>query len=306
MMKIIFMGSPEFAIPTLKELINSKHQIVRIYTQGPKSSGRGHKQNLTPVHSLALEANIAVSTPKTLRSAEALEEFNSYGADIAIVAAYGLILPKEILASPKYGCINLHPSDLPKYRGAAPIQRTILAGDDKTAICTMQMDEGLDTGDVLLKKDITFETNLTSGQWHDIAADIGSKMILDTIDNIDNIIPIKQANAQITYANKLKKEEGLINWQNTAQEIERLIRGLNPWPIAFFQYMGEDIKIHKAEIIDLEGKPGTVIDDNLTIACGEKAIRPTLIQRPSRKIMQTDEMLKGYKIILGADLNAKI
>ncbi len=303
-MKIIFMGTPEFAIPTLKQLIASDHEIVAVYTQRPKLAGRGQKETLTPIHQLALENQLEVCTPKSLRGDEAAEIFKSHGADVAVIVAYGLILPNSILSIPKYGCINLHPSDLPRWRGAAPIQRTIIAGDTTSAICIMQMDEGVDTGDVLLKKKIDLDSKYTAGSWGASAAEIGSKMMLEVLANYGNINPIKQTEDGLTYANKLLKEEALIDWNRSATQIESLIRGLNPWPVAYFKYQDENIKIYEAEIIEQTGVPGTILDDKLTIACGDKAIRPILLQRPSKKIMSAKDLLLGYKIPVGTIISA--
>jgi methionyl-tRNA formyltransferase len=305
-MRIIFMGTPDFAVPALKKLIGSEHEVIAVYTQPSRPSGRGQHAQLSVINQLAQEFNIPVETPISLRKIEAQQQFNSYNADLAIVAAYGLILPQEVLDSPKYGCINIHPSDLPRWRGAAPIQRTILAGDMHTAMCIMQMDAGLDTGDILLKQQVKLDLNYTSGQLHDEMAALGGELVLQVINNLQDYPPIKQSEHDITYANKLSKNEAEINWVNDANTIYNHIRGMSPWPVAYFIYKGEKIKIYSCEIIEQQGMPGTVIDDKLTIACGNNSIRPLKIQRAGRNVITTQELLRGYKIPQGTDLNAKL
>jgi methionyl-tRNA formyltransferase len=306
-MKLVFMGTPEFAVPALKALVNSEHEVICVYTQPPRPAGRGHKEQLTPIHALALEHNIPVRTPKTLRDVAAQEEFKALNADAAIVAAYGLILPKPILDAYKYGCINIHPSLLPRWRGAAPIQRTIMNGDTETAICIMQMDEGLDTGDVLLSECMHLDDQITAGELHDIAAEKGAELLLITLSKLvkGEITPQKQAFEGVTYASKVKKEEGLINFELSAREIFNQIRGLNPWPGCYFQYNGENIKVIKAifSMDDHSCKPGTVIDDSLTIACGLGYIKPLKVQRPGKTAMETEVMLRGYSIKKGTILS---
>jgi methionyl-tRNA formyltransferase len=306
-MKLVFMGTPEFAVPALKALVNSEHEVVCVYTQPPRPAGRGHKEQLTPIHALAVEHNIPIRTPKTLRDATAQEEFKALNADAAIVAAYGLILPKPILGAYKYGCINIHPSLLPRWRGAAPIQRTIMNGDTETAICIMQMDEGLDTGDVLLLEHMHLDDQITAGELHDIAAEKGAELLLITLSKLvkGEITPQKQAFEGVTYASKIAKEEGLINFELSAREINNQIRGLNPWPGCYFQYNGENIKVLKASF-SMDGHscmPGTVIDDNLTIACGLGYIKPLRVQRPGKTAMDTEVMLRGYPIKKGTILS---
>ncbi len=297
-MKIIFMGTPEFALPTLGALIASEHEIVAVYTQAPSISGRGQKTSPSIIQQVAMQANLAVYHPASLRDPLQQEIFRQHQADIAVVAAYGMILPQEILTAPKYGCLNLHPSDLPRWRGAAPLARTIMAGDEKSAICIMQMDQGLDTGDILLRQEVVIPSFYTTKIWHDEASILGSKLMLETINNITSLKPIKQSNENITYAKKITKQEALIDWHKSAVEIDCLIRGLNPWPLAYFNYQNEQIKIHQAQIIEINHNlaPGSILDEHLSIACGVNAIRPLLVQRPSRKVMPTAEMLKARPI----------
>jgi methionyl-tRNA formyltransferase len=245
-----------------------------------------------------MQANLAVYHPASLRDPLQQEIFRQHQADIAVVAAYGLILPQEILTAPKYGCLNLHPSDLPRWRGAAPLARTIMAGDEKSAICIMQMDQGLDTGDILLRQEVAIPSFYTTKIWHDEASILGSKLMLETINNLTALKPTKQSNQNITYAKKITKQEALIDWHKSALEIDCLIKGLNPWPLAYFNYQNEQIKIHQAQIIEINHNlaPGSILDEHLSIACGVNAIRPLLVQRPSRKVMPTAEMLKARPI----------
>lgn len=297
-MNLIFMGTPEFAIPSLELLINSGHNISCVYTQKPKPAGRGQKERKSPIHELAEKHNIEVLTPSSLESSSI-----PY-ADAVIVAAYGLILPEHILSSPKYGCINIHPSLLPRWRGAAPIQRTILAGDKETGVCIMKMDRGLDTGDILSIERIPLSPNIKAKELHDILANKGAELLLKTLNNIDNIMPIPQSKEGITYAEKLKKEESIINWHETAELIDRKVRALNPWPGTYFTCSGENIKILAGSYKNEEHlyKPGTVINDMLTIACGKGIYQPSLVQRQGRKPIDTKEFLKGFKIPKNAQI----
>ena len=284
------MGSPEFSLPTLKTLIQ-EHEVVAVFTQAPKPAGRGQKETLSPVHVLANQLNIPVYTPKTLRKAEAQEEFRSIDADVAIVVAYGLILPKEILSACKYGCINIHPSLLPFYRGAAPMQRTILAGEKETAMCIMQMDEGVDTGDILLMEKMPLKEDVTYMQHSNNMAEIGAKLLLQVLNNIDNIKPIKQI-GEASYASKIQKEEGELNWNEDSEVLIRKVRALNPWPGTYFYNNGEKIKVLDAKICDENNQPGSLV-----IACKKGFFQPTIMQRSGKKAMPVAEFLKGYKIL---------
>jgi methionyl-tRNA formyltransferase len=296
-MKIIFMGTPEFSVPTLKALAK-EHQVVAVYTQAPKPAGRGQMETLSPVHNLANQLNIPVFTPKTLRKVEAQEEFASIDADVAVVVAYGLILPKEVLTAYKFGCINIHPSLLPFYRGAAPMQRTILAGEKETAMCIMQMDEGVDTGDVLLMEKVPLKPEATYLELSSHMAELGAELLLKVLADIDNIKPVKQV-GDGSYASKIQKEEGELNWHEDCDVLIRKVRGLNPWPGTYFYNNGEKIKVLGAEVYNEahQHKPGTIVNEKeLIIACGKGMFRPTIIQRPGKKAMPVSEVLKGYKI----------
>lgn len=300
-MKIIFMGTPDFAVPTLTNLINSKHSVKAVFTQRPKPKGRGLAETFSPIHELALAHSIPVYTPKTLRNDETLELINNIDADIIIVVAYGFIIPKAILEAKKYGCLNIHPSDLPRFRGAAPLQRTIIAGDTESAVCIMQMDEGLDTGDIILAERVFLEPRITLQEFHDSCAQIGADLLMNVLEHIDTLPHIKQAEEGLVYAHKLTKEEGIIDWNDSAFRIDCKIRGMNPWPGVFFKHHDNIIKILEAEHqeIDHKFKPGTVVDNNLTIACGKGLLHIIKLQKPGKNAMNTKEFLLGYPIIRG-------
>jgi len=299
-MKIIFMGSPVFAAPTLQKLIDSEHDVICVYTQAPKPAGRGHKVRKSPIHELAENNDIEVRHPKSLKDKDEQKLFDELGADIGVVAAYGLLLPKEILESPKMGCINLHPSLLPRWRGAAPLQRTIMAGDNETGVCIMQMDEGLDTGDILLEERISLDDTYNAELLHNECAELGANMVLNTIEGLKekNISPRKQSEEGVEYAKKISKEECQIDWNKPASEIHNFIRGLSPYNGAYFMYNNEKIKILESEIYksNLDQPAGKVIDNFLTISCQEGAIIPMIVQRSGKKAMDTSDMLRGFSI----------
>jgi methionyl-tRNA formyltransferase len=309
-MRVIFMGSPDFAVPTLEELIASKHDVVAVYTQKPKAANRGMKILKSKVHEVAEAEGISVITPDSLKDKKVQDEFFSLAADVCIVAAYGMLLPKPILEFCKFGCVNLHPSNLPRWRGAAPIQRTIMAGDKKSAICLMKMDEGLDTGDVLVREEFDIPNDWNAGALHDYTASYGAKMIVNLINKLEageNIIAVKQPEEGVTYANKIAKSDEILDFSNTAEEVNNKIRGLSPYPGAYFEYEGKKYKIFEAGIVyDLKdvAEPGVVLDENLTIKCGDNAIRPITIQKEGKKRINLKDFLKGNKIAEGSKLQA--
>lgn len=294
------MGSPEFALPTLKKLIDSEHEVICVYTQVPKPAGRGHKLRKSPIHEYAEANNILVRYPKSLKDINEQKLFDELKADIGVTAAYGLLLPKEVLESPKMGCINIHPSLLSRWRGAAPIQQAIIAGDIETGVCIMQMDEGLDTGDILLKENIQFDDNYNAELLHDELSELGAEMILLTLDGLENktIIPQKQSDEGVTYAKKITKDECKIDWNKPVKDINNMIRGLSPYPAAYFIYKNEKIKILEAEIYkgNFDYPAGKVIDNFLTVMCGKGALSPTKVQRSGKKSMSTQDMLRGFPI----------
>jgi len=300
-MKIIFMGTPEFAVPTLHKLLNSHHQITAVFTQRPKPQDRGLLEKKSPIHLLSEQNNIPVYTPKTLKDEEIINLVKKIEADIIIVVAYGFIVPKAILEAKKYGCLNLHPSSLPRFRGPAPLQHTIIAGDTSTDICIIQMDEGLDTGDIILKQHLELNENITLSNLHDKCSQIGADLFLQILQDIDNIKPIPQSIEGLVYAPKLTKAGSIIDWNKSAYQIDCQIRGMTPQPGAFFKYKGENIKILEAkyEVKKYDILPGTIIDDKLGIACGENILRIKRLQKPSKKPVSGEEFLRGYKLSKG-------
>lgn len=309
-LKLIFMGTPQFAAPTLQALIAAGHTIAAVYTAPPKPAGRGQKETITPVHRVALEHNLPVFTPATLKDAAAQKTFTDVNADGAIVAAYGLLLPPAILTGTRMGCLNVHPSLLPRWRGAAPIQRAVMAGDKKTGIVIMQMNAGLDTGDMLLTEQYDIIDGMNAGELHDMLSQEAGPLMIKTLEGLTagNIIPVKQPEDGVTYAKKITKEECRIDWNEPATTLRHKILGLAPHPGAFFLYKGEAIKILDAEIYPAKKlfeniAPGTVIDNHLTIVCGEGALSPLTVQRPGKKPMAVREMLQGFAITDGTKLD---
>jgi methionyl-tRNA formyltransferase len=289
------MGSPEFSTAALRALVQAGHEIVAVYTQPPKPAGRGQRENFCAVHRLALELGLPVRTPKRLRSdIEEQEYFADLDLDAAIVAAYGLILPAPILAAPKQGCINIHASLLPRWRGAAPIQAAILAGDRQTGITIMQMDAGLDTGPMLRAETTPIGAQDTAADLHDRLAQIGARLIVDELAHPSS--PIPQNDEVSTYAPKRSREDARLNFTKPAIELERQIRAYHPWPGSLLLLGDAVIKILAAVVVEAEGTPGTLLDDKFTIACGEHALRPTRLQRAGKAAMSTAEFLRGYQI----------
>jgi methionyl-tRNA formyltransferase len=305
-MKIVFMGTPEFALPALKNLIESEHEILAVYSQPPRPSKRGQKEQKSAIHLLAEENNIEVRTPVSLKDEKEQKTFANLGADIAVVVAYGLLLPKEILEAFPHGCINIHPSLLPRWRGAAPIQRTIMAGDKETGVCIIQLTEELDTGDIIEMETYDIPDGTNAGQLHDTLAMIGAKLALKALNKIENGIcsfTPQVGEEDITYAKKITKNEAKINWSSPAKEIIYLIRGLNPFPGAYFELNDIRIKILEAKASDKNGKYGEVLDDELTIACGDGAINPTKLQKQGKTITDTESFLRGNPIPVGTCLD---
>lgn len=297
------MGSGTFALPALIALNNSEHELVAVYTQPSKPCGRGQKTIATDIQQYAIDNKIKLEIPTSLKDQQ--DHLKNYQADLIVVVSYGLILSSKILLIPTFGCINVHPSQLPRWRGAAPIQRAIIAGDQSTAICIMKMDQGLDTGDILASQTVDIPQNISAGELSKILALKSTDLLLATINSLNRIVPTKQSTNGIIYANKLEQEEANIDWQKEAITIERLIRGLNPWPVTYFNHQNEKIKVFAAQVnmINHSYKPGTIIDKELNIACGAGVIRPLILQRPNRKRLLVKEFLQGYKIIPGTILS---
>jgi methionyl-tRNA formyltransferase len=303
-MRVIFMGSPDFAVPSLEALVESGREVVCVYTQPPRPAGRGKGERETAVHKRAEQLGIEVRTPRTLRNEEEQQRFRELNADLAVVAAYGLILPKPILDAPKQGCINVHASLLPRWRGAAPIQRAILAGDEKTGITLMQMEEGLDTGPILLEWPIEIDGK-SAGELTEQLAEMGGHALWRYLDEPHRYPPLLQPNEGVTYASKLEKAEAQLDFAQDARAVERQVRAFNPVPGAWFEFLGERIKVWEAEVVPGSGPPGMVADDHLKIACRERAIRAIVVQRPGKSRMHADELLRGFGIPKGAQLNPR-
>ncbi len=297
-MRIVFMGTPAFAVPTLAALDEAGHEIVAAYTQPPRPAGRGKKLQPSAVQVEAEIRHIAVKCPASLKSAEAQAELAALEPDLAVVAAYGLILPQAVLDIPRQGCLNVHASLLPKWRGAAPIQRAIMAGDLTTGITIMQMEAGLDTGPMLATARTPIDDK-TAGELTEELAEIGAQLMVGTLIDLPAIHPVPQNDAEASYAPKIDKAEAKIDWTQGAEAIERQVRGLAPFPGAWFELDGERIKVLKAEIVAREGKPGTTLDDELTIACGYAALRPVRIQRAGKPAMDVSAFLNGKPVPAG-------
>ena len=292
------MGTPDFAVKAL-ETLYQKHEIVCVYTRAPQEAGRGKKLTKSPVHVFAEEHGIEVRTPKSLRNAQEQEMFRNLQADISVVAAYGLILPKEVIEAFPMGCVNIHGSLLPRWRGAAPIQRAIEAGDKESGITIMKMVEQLDAGDMLLKGVVPITFDTTGETLHDAMAEMGAKLILEALDNWQNLKAIPQDESLVTYAAKIDKAESHLDFSEKAEILERKIRAFNPYPAVYFEYEGERYKILRAKVVDEEGNCGEILQgsERLVIACGDKALEVVEIQRQGKKKMPIEECLRGMQFV---------
>lgn len=305
-MRIVFMGTPDFAVPSLQALIDAGHDVCAVYTQPDKPQGRKQILTAPPVKTLALEHDIPVFQPNTLKNEDEQARLRELAPEVIIVVAYGKLLPKAVLDIPPHGCINVHGSLLPRWRGAAPIQWAVIAGDEMVGVTTMQMAEGLDTGDMLL----TYETKVgekeTAGELFDRLAQSGAELLTQTLVKLDEITPRPQDDAQSCYAHMLDKQMAVIDWSKSAHEIDCLIRGLNPWPIALTTLSGERLKVFAAEKANGNGEPGTVLEANpkkgLTVACGEGALKLTEIQLVGGKRMKATDFLRGHSLEVGVKL----
>ncbi|NVE94648.1 methionyl-tRNA formyltransferase [Altererythrobacter lutimaris] len=300
-MRIIFMGTPEFAVPALQALHDAAHEIVCVYTQPPRPAGRGKKLQPSPVQRRAEELGIEVRSPKSLKGEEAQAAFAALNADVAVVAAYGLILPQAVLDAPNYGCLNIHASILPRWRGAAPIHRAIMAGDEATGVTIMQMEAGLDTGPMLAKVHTPIEDK-TTGELTEELAELGAQLMVEVLADLANIAPIAQDDDAATYAPKIDKAEARIDWSRPAEELVRHVQGLAPFPGAWCEIDGYRVKILRAEAVKGSDEPGKVLDYDLTIACGEGALRPLRLQRAGKPAMDRDDFLRGNPIAVGTKL----
>jgi methionyl-tRNA formyltransferase len=300
-MRIVFMGTPAFAVPTLLALHAAGHTVLAAYTQPPRPAGRGKRMQPSPVQIEAERLGIPVRAPGSLKSAEAQAEFAALDTDIGVVAAYGLILPQAVLDAPRRGCLNVHASLLPKWRGAAPIQRAILAGDAMTGVTIMRMEAGLDTGPMLATARTPIEDK-TAGELTAELAEIGASLMVETLANLHAIAPVAQNDLEASYAPKIDKAETRIDWTGDAEAIERQVRAFAPAPGAWFELDRERIRVLEAEVVAREGKPGITLDDRLTIACGYAALRPARIQRAGKPAMDTGAFLRGRAVPAGTPI----
>jgi methionyl-tRNA formyltransferase len=300
--RIIFMGTPEFAVPTLVALHDAAHEIVAVYTQPPRPAGRGKKLQPSPVQREAEIRHLEVFSPVSLKSREEQENFAAFEADLAVVAAYGLILPQAILDAPKRGCLNIHASLLPRWRGAAPVQRAILAGDPQTGITLMQMEAGLDTGPMLATARVQVGGK-TAGELTAELAEIGAQLMVGTLTELEMLRALPQDDAAASYAKKIDKAESRIDWSQSAEQIERQVRAFAPSPSAWFEHEGERYRVLKAEVLQGAGKAGAVLDDQLTVATGAGALRPLTVQRAGKPAMDTAALLRGKPIPAGTVLS---
>lgn len=303
-LRLIVMGTSPFAVPALRVLAAQGYRVAAVYTQPPRPAGRGMKERRSAVHEAADELGLPVLTPSTLKTLDAQAAFAAHGADLAVVAAYGLLLPLAVLTAPGLGCINLHGSNLPRWRGAAPIQRAIMAGDATTGVDIFQMEVGLDTGPVHASRTVTIGTHETAGQLHDRLAILAADMLPETLAAIaaGRSDPRPQDEAGATYAHKIQKAEGQLDFKKSALELDRQIRGLTPWPGTFAFLEGERLVVGRAEPVQADGEAGTVIETPFTVACGQGALRILEVQPAGRRMMAADEFARGRRLALGARL----
>jgi methionyl-tRNA formyltransferase len=304
-MRVVFMGTPAFAATALAAIADAGHDVACAYSQPPRPAGRGHRETRSEVHELAAARGIPVRTPARLRDPAEHAAFAALQADIAVVAAYGLILPRPVLDAPRHGCINIHASLLPRWRGAAPIQRAILAGDRETGVCIMRMEEGLDTGPVLLRAAMPIGDEATAGALHDALAALGARLVVEALRGVaaGTLRAEPQPEAGVTYASKIAKEEARLGWTRPATELARAVRGFNPFPGAFFELGGERIRVLAARAEPGRGEPGTALDDALLVACGEGALRALVVQRAGRAAMDAADFLRGRAVPAGTRLS---
>ncbi len=305
-LKIIFMGTPDFSVPALENLMDAGHEIVAVYCQPPRKSGRGMSEHLSPVHHYAQTRGLKVLTPQNFKNHTDVEIFEAHGADVAVVVAYGLILPEAVLQAPRHGCFNIHASLLPRWRGAAPIQRAIMAGDAFTGVTIMQMDAGLDTGDMVMVQKVAIGPDTTAASLHDELSQLGGKLMVEALEHLQqgNLTATPQSNEGVTYAQKISKSEGRINWRQTAEEIDRHIRALTPWPGAWFEAKQSGkcfrIKVKKCCVTEGSGAPGEVLDTHFTIACGTKALCIEQVQREGKSPASAQDFLRGFSVLPGS------
>ena len=302
-MRIVFMGTPEFSVTVLEALVEAGHEIAAVYSQPPRPAGSGKKDRPGPVHARAVALGLEVRTPVSLKTPEAQADFAALQADVAVVVAYGLILPQAILDAPLRGCLNIHASLLPRWRGAAPIHRAIMAGDAQTGVCIMQMEAGLDTGPVLLRGALDIGVEETTAQLHDRLSVMGADLIVDALARLDQLTAEVQPDEGVIYAEKIDKAESRIDWALPATQVDRMIRGLSPFPGAWFEHAGVRIKVLGSRLVDGSGQAGRVIDSALHVACGEGAVALTCLQKAGKGVQDADVFQRGAQITVGTDLN---
>jgi len=303
-LRLAFLGTPDFAVPSLAALAEAGHTVACVYSQPARPAGRGQKARLSPVQAFAEARGWPVRTPHSLRDPAEQAAFAALELDAAVVVAYGLILPAPILAAPRLGCLNVHASLLPRWRGAAPIQRAILAGDGETGVTIMQMEEGLDSGPILLTERLPIGLRTTAAQLHDRLAALGARLIVRALAGVQrgDLLPHPQPVEGVTYAEKLRRDEGRLDWSLPAAELDRRVRAFTPWPGAWCEIRGERLKVLDAEPLEGRGAPGQVLDAALTVACGEGALRLLRLQRAGRAPLEAEAFLRGFAVAPGARL----
>jgi len=294
-MKVVFMGTPDFSVPVLEALVEAGHEVLCVYCQPPRPAGRGKKDRPSPVQAKAEELGLPVRFPKSLKGEAEQAEFATLEPDIAVVVAYGLILPQAVLDAPAKGCLNIHASLLPRWRGAAPIHRAIMAGDKETGVCIMQMEAGLDTGPVLLRKAVEIGAEETTAELHDRLSALGAGAIIEALANLDGLEPVLQPEEGVTYAKKIDKAEARVDWSKPAIEVDRLIRGLSPFPGAWCDVDGERLKLLRSRVVEGKGAAGQVLG-GLRIACGDGAVEILQAQRQGKRPMEAEELLRGFEL----------
>lgn len=295
-MRVVFMGTPDFSVPALDALLDAGHEVVAVYCQPPRPAGRGKKPRPSPVEARAEALGLPVRHPETLRDEAAQAEFAAWNADVAVVVAYGLILPQAVLDAPRHGCLNIHASLLPRWRGAAPIQRATMAGDKETGVSIMQMEAGLDTGPVLVCEAVPIGAEDTAATLHDRLSALGARLIVQALASLDTLTPQPQPDTGVTYADKIDKAEARIDWTAPAQVVDAHIRGLSPFPGAWTEIGGERVKLLASRLAEGQGAPGEVLDDALTVACGEGAVQILRLQRAGRAAQDADAFLRGMPL----------
>lgn len=304
-LRLVFMGTAAFAVPTLRAIAEAGHDIVAVYTQPPRPAGRSQsKPRQSPVHDEIERLGLTVCTPDSLKGPATQADFAGLGCDAAVVVAYGLILPAPVLSAPRLGCLNLHPSLLPRWRGPAPIQRAVEAGDEETGVAVIQMDEGVDTGSILLIKRVAMADDATSGSLHNVLAADGAGLMVEALEGLADgtVAPMPQAEAGATHAAKLTRSEGALDWSRPASELERLVRAMSPRPGAYFDHDGKSIRVGAAVVADGDGAPGMLIGPDFTVACGHGALRLTRVQKAGKRAVDGAGFLRGARLEFGTVL----